>query len=331
MSGGNPAPAGVFRFLSELARRDDLSNTTADARKEDFIMPTQQRRSVPSADDIWILLREVSENQKKFQENQKKFQKEWAEIQKKAAAERKIREKELAEIQKKAAAERKAREKEAAEERKAREKELAEERKAREKELTEARKIREKEAAEERKIREKELAELRKETEESERKMNAAINKTNGKFDNMWGQLVESLVKGNLVKLFQSKGLKVDRCCTNDQGFIKEVTETGEKKRTIYEADIIVKNSEECVAVEVKSALTKRKVKRFLSVLKRFHQIFPEYSHLEVYGAITYLRTRGDAATYAEEQGLFVIKATGDSSHFVNKENFQAKTFCKPV
>lgn len=243
-------------------------------------MPTQQRRSVPSADDIWILLREVSENQKNFQENQKNFQKEWAEIQKKAAAERKAREKEL---------------------------------------------------AEERKIREQELAKLRKETEESERKMNAAINKTNGKFDNMWGQLVESLIKGNLVKLFQSKGLKVDRCCTNDQGFIKEVTETGEKKRTIYEADIIVKNSEECVAVEVKSALTKGKVNRFLSVLKRFHQIFPEYSHLEVYGGLAYLRARGDAVHYAEEQGLFVIKATGDSSHLVNKENFQPKTFCKPV
>ena len=302
-------------------------------------MPTQKqsvkkRPHVPSADEIWILLKEVSKNQKTFQENQKKFQKEWAEIQKKAAAEqakaaaeRKVREKELAEIQKKAAAERKVREKELAEERKVREKELAEERKVREKELAEI----QKKAVAERKAREKELAELRKETEESERKMNAAINKTNGKFDNMWGQLVESLVSGNLVKLFQSKGLKVDRFCTNDQGFIKEITETGEKKRTVYEADIIVKNNEECVVVEVKSALTKGKVKRFLSVLKRFHQIFPEYSHLKVYGAITYLRARGDAVHYAEEQGLFVVKATGESSHLVNKESFQPKLFCRPA
>ena len=83
--------------------------------------------------------------------------------------------------------------------------------------------------------------------------------------------------------------------------------------------------------MEVKSALTKSKVKRFLFVLKRFHQIFPEYSHLEVYGGSAYLRARGDVAAYAEEQGLFVIKAAGDSSHLVNKETFKPKSFCKPV
>ncbi len=67
--------------------------------------------------------------------------------------------------------------------------------------------------------------------------------------------------------------------------------------------------------------------KYFLKKLAIFKEIFPEYSSKQVYGAVGYLRYDAHAAIYSEKQGLFVIKATGDSASITNKNDFKPKAF----
>ena len=79
--------------------------------------------------------------------------------------------------------------------------------------------------------------------------------------------------------------------------------------------------------VEVKTTLDLRDVKSFIKKIRDFKKYFPRYRTETVYGAVAYLKSEGEAHSYAEEQGLFVIRATGDSARLVNKENFKPKAF----
>lgn len=53
----------------------------------------------------------------------------------------------------------------------------------------------------------------------------------------------------------------------------------------------------------------------------------PEYRHMRIYGAVAYISVHGSSDSMAENMGLFVIRATGNSSSIVNKENFKPKAF----
>ena len=146
-------------------------------------------------------------------------------------------------------------------------------------------------------------------------------------FTTEWGQLVESLVQGNLLKLLKKKGIHLKTTGTNQEGIINYIDEQGQKREKYCEIDIIAKNGTEIVAVEVKSTMRVEDVNSFLEVLKDFTQFLPEYKGKKVYGAMAYLKMNERADIYAERKGLFVIKATGDSASITNKKGFQPKIF----
>ena len=152
---------------------------------------------------------------------------------------------------------------------------------------------------------------------------NRRLEKTRKIFETQWGRLVESLVEGKLLELLKSRGIEV-----RQTGPRVEVSYTGEdgdiKKR---EFDIIAVNGEEVVAVEVKTTLTPDKVKYFLESLKDFRKYFPDYKSKTVYGAVAYLKSDSEAPLFSERQGLFVIRATGDSASIINKKGFKPKAF----
>ena len=103
--------------------------------------------------------------------------------------------------------------------------------------------------------------------------------------------------------------------------------EKGNKKREHCEIDIIAKNGKEVVAVEVKTTLRVKDVNKLLNVLKRFSQLLPECKEKKLYGAVAYLRSQDSSEIYAEKKGLFVIRATGNSSRIINKKDFKPKAF----
>ena len=73
--------------------------------------------------------------------------------------------------------------------------------------------------------------------------------------------------------------------------------------------------------------MTPGKVKYFLTSLKDFKNYFPDYKSKTIYGAVAYLRSEAEAQLLSQKQGLFVIRATGDSASIINTKDFKPKDF----
>ena len=145
-----------------------------------------------------------------------------------------------------------------------------------------------------------------------------SLNKLRGVFTSQWGELVESLVQGDLVALLQGRGVAVNTIHQRAEG-----RRNGEH----YEFDIVAGNGDEVVVTEVKTTLRSEDVAQFLDKLRRFTVYEPRYRGERIYGAVAYLKADGAVTKYAERQGLFVIRATGDSASIVNDKDFEPAVF----
>ena len=176
----------------------------------------------------------------------------------------------------------------------------------------------------------KEVSTSQKETEKnlkelsiSQKETDRQIQKMGGRFNQHWGTFVESLVSGNLVKILQNWGIDIMQTHTRSEAQWKKPDGNIQKR----EFDIIVANGSEVVAVEVKTTLYPKDVKTFLETLKDFKRYFPRYKSETIYGAVAYLTSEDKAHFFAEENGLFVIRATGDSASIINQKGFKPKAF----
>ena len=172
----------------------------------------------------------------------------------------------------------------------------------------------------------KETDEQMKKTDEQMKKTDERLNKLGGRYDDRWGTLVESLVEGKIVELLQSRGIAVTNTFSRATGFYW-IKEEGTPTQRHREIDIIAANGSEVVAVEVKTTLKKRHIKYFLNTLQDFRKYFRRYKTEAIYGAIAYLKSKKEITDFAEKEGLFVIRATGDSASLINKKDFKPKSF----
>ena len=167
-----------------------------------------------------------------------------------------------------------------------------------------------------------ELREIQKETYRVLKETDKQIQKIGGRFNERWGHFVESLIEGKLVRLLQARNVKVTESFSN----VEIYNEDGSK--CLYEFDIVAINGTEVVLTEVKTVLTVGKVKKFINeTLPAFRTHSRRHKDRKLYGTVAYLKAEGKAVSFAEEQGLFVIKAVGDSAQLVNKANFKPKIF----
>ena len=169
----------------------------------------------------------------------------------------------------------------------------------------------------------KEISAGNKELQASQRKTERMIQEMGGRFNQRWGAFVESLVEGKLVKIFKDHNIDISQTYTRATSEWKQPN--GEIKKR--EFDIVVANGTEAVAVEVKTTLGVKDVHYFLDNLKDFKNYFPRYKTETIYGAVAYLNVEGRSDMLAEEKGLFLIRATGDSARLVNQANFKPKAF----
>jgi hypothetical protein len=129
----------------------------------------------------------------------------------------------------------------------------------------------------------------------------AETNKQMGGITRRWGEFVENLIKPAAAKLFREQGIEVHLTALRVEG--------ADQKGSI-EIDILVENTNEVVAIEVKSHLEVRDVKRFLQTLERFKQAFPRHQNYNV---------------YATQEGLYVIEPAGDSVIIANSQNLEPR------
>ena len=138
-------------------------------------------------------------------------------------------------------------------------------------------------------------------------------------FTGEWGKLVESLVKGGIIRLFNEKGIRINDIAREREKKVGDAT---------YEFDIIAVDGDEMVVVEVKSTLDIGGLDNFVQKMKCFRDIFPEYRDKgRIHGAVAYLKENRGAAGRAVAEGLWVIRATGDSANIINPEKFVPRAF----
>ena len=170
--------------------------------------------------------------------------------------------------------------------------------------------------------------ELKKNLKESNRELTKNLNEANGNFNNKWGKFLESLVKGDLVKLLSERNIKVDMVRSR-------LVASDSAGKEVGEFDLAAMNGKEIVTVEVKTTLTKEKVEKFINKLKIFKKYFSEHRDKVLYGGVAFLcepqdEEAGGAAKYAEENGLFVILSPGGNSNVTtmsNSKDFKPKSF----
>ncbi len=164
----------------------------------------------------------------------------------------------------------------------------------------------------------KETDRLMKETDRRMKETDKQIKKTEALFNTQWGQLMESLVEGDLIEILNQWGIAIAHTSTR-------VKQRGQGDD--YEYDIIAVNGREVVVVEVKTTLKVSDVKDFLESLGKLTVRMPYHKDKRIYGAVAWLRADEEAEVYAAKQGLFVIRATGSSARIVNREDFKPQVF----
>lgn len=133
-------------------------------------------------------------------------------------------------------------------------------------------------------------------------------------FESQWGKLMESLVEGDLVNLLQARGLAISDTSTRLKG---QLPGGGN-----YEFDILAHNGDEVVVVEVKTTLKPDHVRKFVQRMDQFKTWLPRYANNRLHGAVAWLRADAGADAMAIAQGLFSIRATGESARIMNPEDF---------
>ena len=164
------------------------------------------------------------------------------------------------------------------------------------------------------------------ETQESVRELRKSIQEANGNFNRKWGDFMENLVEGDLVSLLRNWGLKMIDAEIRP---IPKATVSRDDGTTKYEYDLIVKNGDYAIIVEVKTTLTIPKIDKFLKKLSTLKDDLPAYKNKTIYACMAYLTTEKDGKdkgedrtlTHAEEKGLFLIKAPGGPSRISRIEN----------
>ena len=283
-------------------------------------------KKVPSFDEIWAILERISISHEKFMAEQEeiKAEQERARIEReKARAEQEKarieREKARVEQEEKARVEREKIDKQLAQIIAETNREMAQN----------SKKIAEtnREMAQWSKEMDERLAKMSKETDERLAKISKEtdrhIQKIGGRFNERWGHLVEALVKGKLPELLEKQGIKVNRVSPN----VLASREQKDGSIKQQEFDVVASNNFQVVATEVKTTLTIKKIQEFLETLKYFKSYFPDHKNKKLYAAVAYLDSEDKAIRYAEAQGLFVVRAVGDSAKIINKAGFKPKVF----
>ena len=163
----------------------------------------------------------------------------------------------------------------------------------------------------------KEDEERKKEQAERDRVMERELYKIRGDGDNRWGKLIEALVEGNLLKLLRDENVEVIRVFSGVRSRIHE---------TWREYDLVAVGDADAVVVEVKTTLRVSDVAKFTERMGDFREWRPDHARPQVWGALAYLTTKGNAA-HAEDAGFYLIRAVSGSARLVNSEGFEPRRF----
>ena len=185
----------------------------------------------------------------------------------------------------------------------------------------------------------KEASEAAKEASEAAKVANAIVSK----FGRNMGELMESLVEGNLIEVLNRREIDVfslkynveedfkPKDLFNDRPLSTFPTKDKngiEMKRIKREFDIIALGENDVVFVEVKTHLHESNVDYFLKILSVIHLFFPKYKDMKIHGAMGFLRATEEALRDAETANLLLIQVPkAYTAEIINPKDFQPADF----
>ena len=138
-------------------------------------------------------------------------------------------------------------------------------------------------------------------------------------YTSQWGRLLESLVEPGSVQLFNDRGINVTMVSPRVRG---------KKNGKQYEIDLLLANTDEVVAVEVKSTLKVDDIDHFRGKLDTFLDFFSVYQGFKIYGAVAGVQINEGVSEYAYRCGMFVLGLGSEGLvHIRNDDKFEPKDF----
>ncbi|MBI1924605.1 hypothetical protein HYR99_10170, partial [Candidatus Poribacteria bacterium] len=169
----------------------------------------------------------------------------------------------------------------------------------------------------------KEIEQRFKETDQRFKETDQKVRELNDLFTSQWGKLIEALIAPGSVRIFQERGIGVT-------GFRPRAMQQRDGEQ--MEVDLLLKNDDAVVVVEVKTTLKVGHVREFLDRLNRFEEFFTEYKGRRVYAAVAGVSIDEDADRFAYQRGLFVIGVGSDNTvRMLNDLKFKPKDFARMV
>jgi hypothetical protein len=132
-------------------------------------------------------------------------------------------------------------------------------------------------------------------------------NQQMGKLTDRIGELVETMVEGGIIRLFQSLGYSFDRCCRRVKFGIRE-------RGTSGEIDLFLENGEYALLVEVKTNLMVDDIEEHIERLQKFRiDSDGRGDKRRFLAAIGGGVVHVDVCNNALKRGFFVIQQSGDN------------------
>ncbi|CAK0772301.1 DUF3782 domain-containing protein [Gammaproteobacteria bacterium] len=144
------------------------------------------------------------------------------------------------------------------------------------------------------------------------------VNVQIGNLGNRLGEFVEEMVLPSALRVLQERGIEVHAIYPRARA---------KRKTGGTEIDLLLINTTDAVAIEVKSALSIDHVNEHLERMDRFKMLFPHHAHLNVHGAVAGMVVPEEVAAYAVKCGLFVLVPAADTMQLFNTPEFQPKTW----
>ena len=158
--------------------------------------------------------------------------------------------------------------------------------------------------------------EQRQETERQLKEQSQRVDQQQGQLTSRFWEFLESQVRPVAIRLFQERGIEVNEISSD------VYVETEEDWIQI---DILVVNTTQAIAIEVKSKLGQDDVDEHLERLAKFKRLLPRYQPFQILGAVAAMVIPTDVARYAYRQGLFVIAQSGEDLKILNDAKFQPR------
>lgn len=122
-------------------------------------------------------------------------------------------------------------------------------------------------------------------------------------FTSTIGHISEGLMAPAAKRIFKQAGFDLNH-------YYRNLHSKDKNGHAEMEVDLLMLNGSIVIAVEIKTDCRKKDVDHFLRQMPKFKRLFPEFRDKQVLAAVAALNYDKDAAEYAGEQGLLVVRVS---------------------